>query len=59
MLLTPGQMLSQCRLEEKIGQRGMGIVYKALDTNLKRHVAIKILPPALLGNAVSRQEGSE
>ncbi len=47
LTLEPGVMLSQYRLVEKIGDGGMGVVYKALDTRLDRLVAVKVLRPEM------------
>lgn len=47
MSLTPGTRLGAYEIVAAIGAGGMGEVYRATDTNLKRQVAIKVLPATL------------
>jgi len=47
LALTPGTRLGVYEVTAQIGEGGMGQVYRATDTKLKRQVAIKILPPSL------------
>jgi eukaryotic-like serine/threonine-protein kinase len=47
LALIPGARLGSYEIVSALGAGGMGEVYRATDTKLKRQVAVKILPPSL------------
>ena len=53
--MNPPSIIAHYRITSKLGEGGMGAVYRATDTKLNRDVAIKVLPPAFAGDAARMQ----
>jgi len=50
-----GETLSHYEITGKLGEGGMGVVYKARDSRLNRDVAVKVLPAGMVANAERRR----
>ncbi len=55
MTLAPGTRLGPYEIVARVGEGGMGVVYRARDPRLDRQVAIKLLPTAMAADKKARE----
>jgi serine/threonine protein kinase/DNA-binding beta-propeller fold protein YncE len=53
--LPAGAVLGGCRIEDVVGRGGMGVVHRARQLDLDRVVALKLIAPELIEDAVARE----
>src|SRR5262245_52602392 len=57
--LEAGRLLGRYRIGARLGRGGMGAVYEALDTQLERSVAVKVLPAGSNNETMRRRFARE
>jgi serine/threonine-protein kinase len=55
--LSTGTKLGRYKIRSKLGEGGMGEVYLALDTELNRTIALKVLPSEIASDTKRMQRG--